>query len=89
MIRDPDVPWIPVVPDVHGVPDVPCDLGNCGDPENCGDPVNCDGPDPYDVMKIYCFPGILIHEFLFEVARPAAFSALLDISTKLVGEAGD
>ena len=86
MIRDPDVPLIPVVPDV------PCDPGNCGDPGNCDGPWNCDGPgncdgpDPYDVMKIYCFPGILT---LSEVVRPAVFSALPDISTKLAGEAGD
>ena len=80
MIRDPYVPEIP------GVPYVPCDPGNYGDPWNCDGPGNCDGPDPYDVMKICCFPGILT---LFEVVRPAVFSALLDISTKLAGEAGD
>lgn len=95
MIRDPDAPWIPVFPDVPDVPefpdvpDVPCDPGNCDDPLNCDDPVNCDGPDPDDVMKIYCFPGILTLEALFEVVRPAAFSALLDILPKLAGEAGD
>ena len=73
-IRDPGVLEIP------GVPYVPYDPGNYGGPGNC------DGPDPYDVMKIYCFPGILT---LFEVVRPAVFSALLDILTKLAGEAGD
>ena len=79
-IRDPYVPEIP------GVPYVPCDPGNYGDPWNCDGPGNCDGPDPYDVMKICCFPGILT---LFEVVRPAVFSALLDILTKLAGEVGD
>ena len=74
MIRDPYVPEIP------GVPYVPCDPGNYGDPGNC------DGPDPYDVMKIYCFPGILT---LSEVVKLVVFSALLDILTKLAGEAGD
>ena len=95
MIPYPDVPGIPVVPDVPEipvVPDDPCDPVNCGDPcdpVNCGDPVNCDGPDPDDVMKIYCFPGILTLEVLFEVVRLAVFSALLDILPKLAGEVGD
>ena len=80
MTRDPYVPEIPDVPYVPGVPYVPCDPGNYGGPGNC------DGPDPYDVMKIYCFPGILT---LSEVVKVVVFSALLDILTKLAGEAGD